>query len=88
LPYGKSVSESHIRFQPKLPLDLPKLESAMGKKFDLQAMDFDQLWRLREELTDVLAKRITAEKLELERMGSAENQPAAAQIPKSSAKIL
>ncbi len=39
----------------------------MGKKFDLEAMDFDELWLLHEQLTKVLAEKITAEKLELER---------------------
>jgi DNA-binding protein H-NS len=39
----------------------------MGKKFDLEAMDFDELWLLHEKLTKVLAEKITAEKLELER---------------------
>src|SRR5271167_912561 len=39
----------------------------MGKKLDLEAMDFDELWLLHEQLTKVLAEKITAEKLELER---------------------
>jgi DNA-binding protein H-NS len=39
----------------------------MGKKFDLEAMDFDELWLLHEQLTKVLAEKITTEKLELER---------------------
>jgi DNA-binding protein H-NS len=39
----------------------------MGKKFDLEAMDFDELWLLHEQLTKVLAEKITAEKLELEK---------------------
>ena len=39
----------------------------MGKKLDLQAMDFDELWLLHEELTKILAEKITAEKLELEK---------------------
>lgn len=38
----------------------------MGK-FDLEAMDFDELWLLHEELTKILAQKITAEKLELEK---------------------
>jgi DNA-binding protein H-NS len=33
----------------------------------LEAMDFDELWLLHEELTKVLAEKITAEKLELEK---------------------
>jgi DNA-binding protein H-NS len=39
----------------------------MGKKPDLVAMDFEELWLLHEELTKVLTEKITAEKLELER---------------------
>jgi len=39
----------------------------MGKKPDLEAMNFDELWLLHEQLTRVLAEKITAEKLELER---------------------
>jgi len=39
----------------------------MGKKFGLEAMDFDELWLLHEQLTKVLAEKITTEKLELER---------------------
>ena len=39
----------------------------MGKKLDLEAMGFDELWLLHEELTKVLTEKITAEKLELER---------------------
>jgi DNA-binding protein H-NS len=38
----------------------------MGK-FDLEAMDFDELWLLHEELTKILSEKITAEKLELEK---------------------
>ena len=38
----------------------------MGK-FDLEAMDFEELWFLHEELTKILAEKITAEKLELEK---------------------
>jgi DNA-binding protein H-NS len=39
----------------------------MGKKLDLEAMGFDELWLLHEELTKVLTEKITKEKLELER---------------------
>ena len=39
----------------------------MGKKLDLEAMDFDELWLLHEQLTKILAEKITAEKLELEK---------------------
>jgi DNA-binding protein H-NS len=38
----------------------------MGK-FDLEDMDFDELWLLHEELTKILAEKITAEKEELEK---------------------
>jgi DNA-binding protein H-NS len=34
---------------------------------DLDAMDFEELWRLHEELTKILADKNVAEKLELER---------------------
>ncbi len=38
----------------------------MDRKSDFDAMDFDQLWLLYEDLTKVLAEKIAAEKLELE----------------------
>jgi len=38
----------------------------MGK-IDLEAMDFEELWLLHEELTKILSEKITAEKLELEK---------------------
>jgi DNA-binding protein H-NS len=41
-------------------------ESAM-RKLDLEAMDFDELWLFHEELTKILAAKISAEKLELEK---------------------
>jgi DNA-binding protein H-NS len=34
--------------------------------FDLQSMHFDELWQLHQRLTEVLAKKITAEKAELD----------------------
>jgi DNA-binding protein H-NS len=34
---------------------------------DLETMDFNELWRFHEELTKILSKKITAEKLELEK---------------------
>jgi len=34
---------------------------------DIEAMDIEELWRLHEELTRVLAERIVAEKRELEK---------------------
>jgi len=38
----------------------------MDRRSDFEAMDFDQLWLLYEDLTKVLAEKIAAEKLELE----------------------
>lgn len=37
------------------------------RKKDLDLMQFNELWRLHEEITKVLAERIVAEKLELEK---------------------
>jgi DNA-binding protein H-NS len=42
-------------------------EGAMDRKSDFEAMDFDRLWLLYEELTKVLAEKIAAEKIELEK---------------------
>ncbi len=36
-------------------------------KLDLDGMDFEELWSLHEQLTQLLSEKITAEKLELER---------------------
>lgn len=36
-------------------------------KLDLEGMDFDELWLLHEELTKILAEKISLEKLELEK---------------------
>lgn len=36
------------------------------RKLDLEHMDFDELWLLHEELTNVLAEKISAEKHKLE----------------------
>jgi DNA-binding protein H-NS len=41
-------------------------ESEM-RKLDLDAMDFDELWLLHEELTKILAEKIGAEKRKLEK---------------------
>jgi DNA-binding protein H-NS len=41
-------------------------ESKM-RKLDLDAMDFDELWLLHEELTKLLAEKISAEKHKLEK---------------------
>jgi DNA-binding protein H-NS len=37
------------------------------RKTDLDAMDFDELWLLHEELTKILAEKISAEKGKLEK---------------------
>ena len=49
-------------------------ENAMRKQ-DLEAMDFEELWLLHEELTKILAEKITAEKRELEKRLAQLNQP-------------
>jgi len=36
-------------------------------KLDLEGMDFDELWLLHEQLTQILSEKIGAEKLELEK---------------------
>jgi DNA-binding protein H-NS len=45
------------------------------RKQDLEAMDFEELWLLHEELTKILAEKITAEKRELEKRLAQLNQP-------------
>ncbi|CCD84522.1 putative histone-like nucleoid-structuring protein H-NS family [Bradyrhizobium sp. ORS 285] len=37
------------------------------KKIDFEAMSFDDLWSLHEQISQILAERITSEKRELER---------------------
>jgi DNA-binding protein H-NS len=37
------------------------------RKLDLEAMDFNELWLFHEQLTKILAAKISAEKLELEK---------------------
>jgi DNA-binding protein H-NS len=37
------------------------------RKIDLEAMSFDDLWSLHEQISQILSVRITSEKLELER---------------------
>lgn len=44
-------------------------------RLDLEAMDFEELWLLHEELTKILAEKITAEKRELEKRLAQLNQP-------------
>jgi DNA-binding protein H-NS len=39
----------------------------MDRKSDFESMDFDRLWLLYEDLTKVLAEKIAAEKIELEK---------------------
>jgi len=39
----------------------------MDRKSEFEAMDFDRLWLLYEDLTKVLAEKIATEKLELEK---------------------
>jgi DNA-binding protein H-NS len=36
-------------------------------KLDLEVMDFEELWLLHEQLTQILSEKISAEKLELEK---------------------
>lgn len=48
-------------------------ESAMRKP-DLEAMEFDELWLIHEELTKILSEKITAEKRELEKRLAKLNQ--------------
>jgi DNA-binding protein H-NS len=42
---------------------------------DLEAMNFEELWHLHEELTRILAEKITAEKNELEKRLAKLNPP-------------
>ncbi|MCA6107176.1 H-NS histone family protein [Bradyrhizobium cenepequi] len=45
------------------------------RKLDFEAMTFDELWLLHEEITKILSERITAEKLELEKRLAQLNPP-------------
>ena len=45
------------------------------RRQDLEAMDFEELWLLHEELTKILAEKITVEKRELEKRLAQLNQP-------------
>ncbi|UPJ76453.1 H-NS histone family protein [Bradyrhizobium sp. 187] len=47
----------------------------MLRRQDLEAMDFEELWLLHEELTKILAEKITVEKRELEKRLAQLNQP-------------
>ena len=42
-------------------------EGAMDRKSNFESMQFDRLWHLYEDLTKVLAEKIAAEKIELEK---------------------
>ena len=44
-------------------------------KLDLANMDFDELWTLHEELTKILAEKISAEKRKLEKRLAQLNRP-------------
>ena len=39
----------------------------MSKKFNLDAMSIDEMWRLHEEISGILSVRLTSEKRELEK---------------------
>jgi DNA-binding protein H-NS len=45
------------------------------RRQELEAMDFEELWLLHEELTKILAEKITAEKQELEKRLAQLNRP-------------
>lgn len=45
------------------------------RRQDLEALDFEELWLLHEELTKILAEKITAEKRELEKRLAQLKQP-------------
>jgi DNA-binding protein H-NS len=45
------------------------------RRQDLEAMDFEELWLLHEELTKILAEKIKIEKRELEKRLAQLNQP-------------
>ncbi|MCK1712889.1 MULTISPECIES: H-NS histone family protein [unclassified Bradyrhizobium] len=47
----------------------------MLRRQDLEAMDFEELWLLHEELTKILAEKITIEKRELEKRLAQLNPP-------------
>jgi DNA-binding protein H-NS len=51
------------------------IDEGKMRKEDLEAMDFEELWLLHEELTKVLAEKITAEKQELEKRLAQLNRP-------------
>ena len=54
------------------------------RKLDLEAMDFDELWLLHEQVTQILSEKISAEKLELEKRLAQLNGPEALRVAKSS----
>jgi DNA-binding protein H-NS len=52
---------------PRSDCNLVNSDETSMRKMDLEAMDFDELWLLHEELTKVLAEKISVEKRELEK---------------------
>jgi DNA-binding protein H-NS len=56
------------------------------RKLDLEAMDFDELWLLHEELTKILSEKISAEKLELEKRLAQLNRVEIGEMGSSSAE--
>ena len=52
---------------------------------DLEAMNFEELWLLHEELTKILAEKITAEKNELEKRLAKLNPPEPTPVASDSA---
>jgi DNA-binding protein H-NS len=49
------------------PTEIPIMNAEKIGKVDLETMDFDDLWLLHEELTQILSEKIGAEKRELEK---------------------
>jgi len=56
-------------------LDQSNGDGSAMRRQDLEAMDFEELWLLHEELTKILAEKITAEKQELEKRLAQLNRP-------------
>jgi DNA-binding protein H-NS len=56
------------------------------RKLDLETMDFDELWLLHEQLTQILSEKISAEKLELEKRLAQLNREPIADAKDSSAE--
>jgi DNA-binding protein H-NS len=47
--------------------NIPNADEHAMRDLDLEAMDFDELWLLHEQLTQILSVKIGAERLELEK---------------------